>query len=121
MMTALEAARDALAAIAGVSSCKTGLEANISPADYPLIRLVPARITPGRPYGNRTAETLIYFGMDRGEAEDGLETVYEKLFELEASILTVIKTLQGRYVETLTDSDELPTYKVMAIRCELQG
>ena len=121
MMTTMETARDALAVVAGVASCKIGLEANISPADYPLIRLVPARITPGRPYANRTAEVLIYFGMDRGEAEDGLETVYEKLFELEAAILVVLKTLQGRYVETLTDSDELPTYKIMAIRAELQG
>ena len=48
-MTALEAARDALALIAGVASCKIGLEANISPADYPLIRVVPSRLTPGRP------------------------------------------------------------------------
>jgi hypothetical protein len=48
VMTTLEAARDAMALIAGVASCKIGLESNISPADYPLIRVVPSRLTPGR-------------------------------------------------------------------------
>jgi hypothetical protein len=121
MMTALEAARDALALVDGVATCKIGQEANLSPADYPLIRIVPVRITPGRPYNNRTAEVLIYFGMDRGESEDGLEDLYDRLFTMEAAILEVVRTLQGRWVETLTDRDELPAYKIMAIRCELQG
>jgi hypothetical protein len=121
MMTALEAARDALALVDGVATCKIGQEANLSPADYPLIRIVPVRITPGRPYNNRTAEVLIYFGMDRGESEDGLEDLYDRLFTMEAAILEVIRTLQGRWVETLTDRDELPAYKIMAVRCELQG
>ena len=80
MMAALEAARDALAAIAGVASCKIGLEANISPASYPLIRLVPARITPGRPYGNRTAEVLIY-------RSDTLEMLANRMHQAEHSLL----------------------------------
>ena len=121
MMAALEAARDALAGIPGVSSCKIGLEAGISPADWPIIRLVPDRLLPGRPYGGRTAEVSIFFGMDIGESEDGLEAVYAGAFELEAAILVVLKTLQGRYMETITDSDRLPTYKLMAVRCELVG
>lgn len=123
MMATLEAARDALAAIDGVASCKIGLEKGISPADYPLIRLVPDRITPGRPYGDRTAITTIYIGWDisQGDETGGLEAVYTELFALESEILAVLKTLQGRYLETITDSDELPTFKLMAVRCELQG
>ena len=70
VMTTLEAARDAMALIAGVASCKIGLESNISPADYPLIRVVPSRLTPGKPYGNRTMiETLIYFGAQTAKSE----------------------------------------------------
>ena len=56
------AARDALAALNVVQSCRIGMEAGISPGDYPLVRLVPSRFTPGRPYGNRTCELLVYFG-----------------------------------------------------------
>ena len=58
-----------MALIAGVASCKIGLESNISPADYPLIRVVPSRLTPGKPYGNRTIETLIYFGAQTAKSE----------------------------------------------------
>jgi len=118
MLAGLTAARDALAAIPGVASCEIGLEANIGPDDYPLIRLVPTRITPGRPYGKRTAETTIYFGAPIANSE-GMEQVYAALFDLEALIIEKVKTLQGRYLETITDEDRLDTYKLMAIRCEL--
>lgn len=117
-LTTLEAARDALALIAGVASCKIGLEPNISPADYPLIRLVPSRLTPGKPYGNRTIETLIYFGAQTTTSE-GLETVYDDLFTLESAIMVAIQDLGGRYRETITDEDRLDAYKLMTIRCEL--
>lgn len=118
-MTTLEAARDALALIAGVASCKIGLEANISPADYPLIRLVPSRLTPGRAYAGRTVETLIYFGAQTVKSE-GLETVYDDLFALESAIIAKVQGLGGRYRETITDEDRLEGgYKLMTIRCEL--
>ena len=120
MMTELETARTALAAISGVTSCKIGIETNISPDDYPMIRIVPSRITPGKPYSKRSAETLLYFGVDTTNSE-GLETVYTLLFALEANILTVLKTLQGRYVETIMDEDRLDTYKLSVVRCELRG
>ena len=118
MMAALEAVRDQLAAIPGVASCRVGLEANISPADYPLIRLVPSRLTPGRPYNARTIEMLVYFGAATTKSE-GLESVYGDLFDLETAILAKLQTLGGRYRETLTDEDRLDAYKLMTIRCEL--
>lgn len=117
-MDTLEAARDALKLITGVASCKIGLEPNISPADYPLIRLVPSRLTPGRPYSARTIDTLIYFGAQTATSE-GLETVYDALFTLEAAILAEVKTLGGRYIETITDEDRLDAYKLMTVRVEL--
>lgn len=130
MMAALEAARtalllidtivDAAAEVPARGSVEIGLEANVGPGDYPLIRLVPSRITPGRPYASRTAEVLIYFGMPNTNSE-GMPAVYAALFAMEAEIIEVIKTLQGRYLETVTDEDRLDTYKLMAIRCELLG
>jgi hypothetical protein len=117
-MEALETLRDRLAEIEGVASCKVGIEPNISPVDYPLIRLVPRRLTPGRPYHNRTVETFIYFGMDTATSE-GLEQVYDDLWLLEAAILEVVKSVGGRYIETLTDEDRLDTYKLMSVRCEI--
>lgn len=128
MYAALEAARDALADCATLAaaalltpaagSCKIGLEEGISPLDYPLIRLVPSRVTPGQPYGKRTIETLIYFGVPIANSQ-GLEAVYEGLSDFEAEILAVVKALGGRYLETVTDEDRLDTYKLMAVRCSL--
>ena len=114
----LLAARDALADLDLVESCRIGLEAGISPNDYPLVRLVPARFTRGRPFGNRTCELLVYFGAKITNSE-GLEEVYRALFELEKAILDTLRPLGVRYVETVTDEDRLDTYKLMFIRCEM--
>lgn len=119
-MVALTRARDLMATISGVASCSIGLEANIGPGDYPMIRLVPSRLTPGRPYSRRTIETLVYFGMPIANSE-GLESVYAALFGLEQSIIEAVRTLAGRYVETLTDEDRLDAYKLMTVRCNLEG
>ncbi len=118
MMRALETARDALGAISGIASCRIGFEAAVSPADYPLVRLVPERIVPGKPYFGRTCQTLVYLSMPTAEAE-GLEEVYADLFELERQVLRVLKDLQARYIETLWDRDELRPYKMIAIRCDI--
>ena len=120
MMATLEAVRDALAGIPGVASCKVGLEANIGPADYPMVRLVPARIIPGRPYHARECETLIYFGAPIANSE-GMEAVYTSLFALEAEILAVLKAQGARYRETVTDEDRLDAYKLMVIRADIVG
>lgn len=119
MMTTLEAVRDLLATIPGVKSCAIGIERNISPADYPMIRIVPSRLTPGVPYNKRTAESLIYFGVPKANSE-GLENVYKALFCLEADILAKLKTIDCRYIETITDEDRLDTYKLMTIRAEIR-
>lgn len=122
MFQALEAARNALALIAGVATCKIGIEPGIAPSDYPMIRLVPSRITPGKPYSKRSAECLIYFGAPISTSETGnLEAVYAGLFVLEESIIAVVKTLGGRYIETITDEDRLDVYKLSVVRCELLG
>ncbi|MEY2656188.1 MAG: hypothetical protein RLZZ524_3216 [Pseudomonadota bacterium] len=128
MMAALEAARDALAAcptlVAAAAetppkgSCRIGLEANISPASYPLVRVVPSRVTPGRPYQGRTIEALLYFGAPTTLSQ-GLESVYDDLATLEGEMLAVLQDIGGRYVETITDEDRLDAYKLMVIRCEL--
>lgn len=122
MLAALQAARAALASIPAVASCKIGLEQGITAADYPLIRLVPSRITPGRPYNNRTAECLVYFGMDlTGADAGGLEAVYAALFGLESEIIERLRALGHRYIETITDEDRLDAYKLMTLRVELVG
>lgn len=120
MFHVLEIARDTLGLIDGVASCKIGIEANLGPGDYPMIRIVPSRLIAGRPYHGRECETLIYFGAPIANSE-GMETVYQSLFALEAEILTVLRSLGARYRETITDEDRLDAYKLMAIRADITG
>lgn len=121
MIGTLIALRDALASIPGVASSDIGIEANVAASDWPLIRIVPSRITPGRPYDNRTIQALIYFGDDITKSE-GLAQVYANLLAMDNAIITKLIALGHRYIETLTDEDRFAgTYKMMAIRCELTG
>ena len=126
--------KETLAAIPDIASCKIGLEANITPTDYPLIRLVPTRLTPEDEVGHDAAlEVTVYFGDALLESSDGLETVYAGLFTLEAAIREAVlftakrtawlagNTMTGRYVDTLFDEDRLPHYKMMASRFEVVG
>lgn len=101
-----------------VRTVKIGIEPNISPEDYPLVRVVPQRLTPTAPYNQRLVETGIYFGANT-LANDGMEKVYDDLFYLEEEIIKVVKAMGGKYFETLTDEDRLDTYKLMYIRADL--
>jgi len=120
MMPALEHARDALAAIMGLVSCEIGRKEDVSPDDYPMIQIVPTRISPGAAYAGRTIEVWIYFGVPI-EKVDELSSVYEGLSALEVEILDILGTIQGQYRETITDQDFVETYKLAAIRAELSA
>lgn len=126
--------KETLATVPGVASCQIGLEANITPSDYPLIRIVPTRMTPEDEVGHSaTLEVTVYFGDALLEASDGLETVYSGLFTLEALIREAIlftakreawlvgNRMTARFVDTLFDEDRLPHYKMMASRFEVVG
>ncbi len=124
VMPLLEAVRDALAAVPGVKTCKIGLEANMTPADYPIVRVVPGVIKPAGVITRRRAEILVYFGQPLHEFSDGLETLYADLLDMELAIVNAIEdsaTFVGFYRETVTDEDRLDAYKLMAVRCEVEG
>lgn len=129
MMALLEKLKTALETIPGVASCRIGLEENITPDDYPIIRLVPSRAADGAAYAHRKVDLLIYFGMPIQPFDDApdaaglvrLEKLYAALFDLEAAIISRIYQAGGHYVETITDEDRIETYKLMAVRCDVEG
>jgi hypothetical protein len=117
----LSAIRDQLAEIAGVATCKIGLETGLSPDDYPIIRVVPVKLT-----GKGTAQQIVftvYYGDAITESDGGLEAVYESLMALGEAIRLVLAGLQGvysvNYIDTITDEDRLAHYKIFASRFEL--
>jgi hypothetical protein len=119
MFAELAALRDRLATIPGVATARVGFEeGSIAAEDYPIVRVVPTRLDPGRGYQQRTIEVAIVFG-EIVTASEGLETVYSKLSDLEEAIIAQVKEHGGRYVATLTDEDRISTYKLMQVQCEI--
>ena len=128
-MATLETLKTALAGIAGIASCKIGLEADMTPASYPMIRIVPERMADAVVYARQSIEFTIFFAMAQqpfdnvadGSGRTRLEKLYAALFTLEASIKTVLLQQGGRFIETMTDEDQITTYKVMAMRADIEG
>lgn len=125
MDTVLKALRDALAAIDGVHTCKIGMEATLSPADYPIVRIVPSKLNESLPrIAVRRAECLIYFGVAVHEFDAGLEALYTDLLAMEKLILDTARgcaDIGVRHIETIMDEDRVDAYKLMALRVQVEG
>jgi hypothetical protein len=118
--TLLDKLRDNLRKIKGVNTCEIGMEASITPDSYPLIRLVPSRVSKSN--NTRLLELLLYYGEPIHEFETGgLEEIYRRHFETEALMLTAVNGTGWvvKYRETFYDEDRLPAYKLLAMRFEV--
>lgn len=122
-MLALGILKTALATVPGVATCKIGLEANMTPDDYPMVRIVPSLARHGHVIGQRETEVLIYFGKPIHEFEAGLEAVYQDLFDMETALIDASETsgVYCEYRETVADEDRVDGYKLMALRVAVQG
>lgn len=127
-MPVLQALRDTLGAVDGVKTSKIGLEATISPDDYPIVRIVPDTLKRSdlAPLSDeiRGTECLVYFGMPIHEFDEGLEALYEKLFEMESALIAALPKSGdwvARWLETITDGDRTDAYKMMALRVLVDG
>ena len=56
----LTALRDRLASVAGIVTCRVGIEANMTPADYPMVRIVPGKVSYAAVLGRRKVDCLVY-------------------------------------------------------------
>jgi len=118
----LEAMRAALESVTGVKTCKIGIEPNMTPDDYPIIRLVPSRLYPLEVSGRRRVEVMVYYGAPM-HSFDGMAALYGELLRLEAAIIGVIEAgaWVGLHKDTITDEDRLQTYKLFMSRFEVMG
>jgi hypothetical protein len=118
----LEALRAALAVVPGVATCSIELEANMTPADYPMVRIVPSRLSEAGVIGWRGVDCLIYFGRPIHEFSSGMESEWQELLAMEAALLQAMLQHGGStYSETILDEDRIDAYKLLAIRCRVEG
>lgn len=124
VMTILNQIAADLAAVSGVVTSKVGIEPMISPADYPLIRVVPTRLSHADALPRRKIDVMIYYGAPV-QTFEGMAAVYEALCTMEQEIIAIMENGQGGYLanfeETITDEDRLETYKLFASRFTVQG
>ena len=123
MMTLLETLRDKLATVTGVQTCKIGMEANITPEDYPIVRIVPSAVRQ-KNIAMRECDLIIYFGKPIHEFTAGLEALYSELFTMESELLAAARTANSmmvQYEETVLDEDRVDAYKLMALRLTVAG
>lgn len=116
--------RDDLATIAGVATCRIGIESGLSPADYPMIRVVPQSATHAAALTRKKLTAYVFFGVATAESDGGLEDVYEDLCNLEAAIVDKLEMstkYAAQWIETIFDEDILDDYKIMCAKFEVSA
>ena len=121
----LSAMKTALSEISNVKTCGIGINTDISPDDYPIIRIVPEKISEGSPIGRVLISVWVYYGVNLTEADSGLEAVYETLSSMQNAIVSALHSHSGTFIaewkETVTDEDRLDQFKLFASRFEVVG
>lgn len=109
-----------------VKSSKLGIEANISPSEYPIIRVVPTLSKLDELNGHSKTLYFSVFVGDKLTQNKGLSFMYEKLYAYENEIIKALhnKVLKDnslvRYKETKDDEDELLNFKVLKLSFEVK-
>lgn len=120
----LEAARDVLAAVPGVATSRIGLEPNMTPDAYPMVRIVPRRGEDGRMLTHRRVSCLVYFGRPIHTFTGGREEQYREHLDMEAALIDALYTSQSvrfTYRRTVFDEERVEGYRMLAIECEFDG
>lgn len=124
MWAILSALQARLDAIPGVATCKIGIETGLSPADYPIIRIIPSKSQHASMTGRIKLDVMIYYGMALAESDSGLGAVYQALAEMEALIIAALEdhnSFTAIWQETITDEDRLDHYKLFMSRFVVTG
>ncbi|MDA3046702.1 hypothetical protein OFO10_05975 [Campylobacter sp. VBCF_06 NA8] len=111
--------KEKLEGIEGIKTLKIGIEPNISPSDYPIIRIV---INKNDLTQSNGWENDIYFSVYFGAKIDekvGLENIYKYLYDLEREIKNRLHNHQLenscliRFERTQSDNDTLKNFKIL--------
>lgn len=123
MYSILQNMKAALSAISGVATCRIGIENGLSPADYPIIRIVPATARHGEVMTRKKLSVMVYYGAAITEADGGLEAVYAALCSLEQAVISALESAGNPFTavwqETVTDEDRLEHYKLFVSRFDV--
>jgi hypothetical protein len=112
--------RTRLAKIAGIKTCRLGIESNISPNDYPIIRIAIDKLKK-RDIVSRSADIRIYAGLPLIEGKDTLEDITQALVTLEDKISALAQEGNGYrciHQQTVMSGGLVEHYQLIAILFE---
>lgn len=125
MIQVAKIAKEALTGITGINTVAIGIEPNISPKDYPMIRVVPVDARPDNSIASYERVMLnVYVGIADKFDKDGYEAIYETLQAYEDEIKTRLNTASDAaffWKSTQQDEDRLQNVKVLLLRFEAVG
>ena len=105
-----------LTPINDIKTVKIGIEKDLNPTNYPMIRIVPTKSTKGDALGSEITQIDILVGGNL-DAFDGLEANYTQLNEWEESIKTILATNDDVatfiWQDTIHDEDKLLAVKLL--------
>jgi len=109
----------------GIPDIKTigiGLEPNLTPDDYPSIRIGP-NTSWSKDYQHEYHTISLYIAFNLRD-KIGFSAIYTKLYEIEAEIRRRITPAIGNYmvyhVDTTNDDDKIQGYKVLICRVKVE-
>ena len=126
---ALEAIREALAGAGGAKTCDIGFEDDISPNDYPIIRIVPYASKTSVGFYGETVECAIFFGnaIDQSTRDENnepirLRGVYKSQLAMRDEIIKRLQFEGGpsiHYKGTVFDGDRIAGFKLQSLLVDL--
>ncbi len=117
--------------VVNVKTVKLGLEPNISPSDYPIIRIVAgnSEISTGFDGWSENFDFKVYCGYKLDE-KIGVENIYKQIYTLENEIKFLLHNTQIfdgagliKFQNTVSDEDTLKNFKVLCLSfriCEMR-
>lgn len=125
MINLAKIAKEALSGINGIQTIAIGIEPNITPRDYPMIRILPIDARPDQSIGDYERVQLdIYIGLADKFDKDGYEQIYETLESFERQVKDRLNTDNNAaffWKFTKQDEDRLQNVKVIVCRFEVVG
>ena len=112
-----------LSAVQGLKTCAVGIEANLSPADYPLVRIVPNQFRKAESSHYRICDLYVYFGLPLTEGVTSIESIYSQLLEMEQQVIEATRigdNYRSTYQKTIVSGSEVEHYRLMVVVLETQ-
>jgi len=123
----LQATKALLSNIQGINSVAIGVEPNIHPNKYPMIRIVPVRSERSdRFIGAEKTQLDIYIATHQNKV-DGLEANYAQLNAWETAVKSALEantqpnTPLYTWQSTIHDEDRLPQVKALILSVVAEG